>query len=433
MTEKCKIAIIGGGIAGLSAAWLLRNKFDITLYEAQARLGGHADTQTITLNGHAIGVDTGFIVYNERNYPNLVGFFAALGVATQASEMSFSVSIDKGALEYGGGTLPQLFAQKRNLASPRFLRMLSDILRFNRDAPNLLQSPASEGMTDESLGEYLSRKGYSAGFVEDHILPMGAAIWSASLAEMREFPARHFIRFFQNHGLLSVTNRPEWRTITGGSRHYVSRVRDVIGNSIRLASAVTRIERAEDSVLVTNNHATEHFDQIIFACHADEALALLASPTTAEQKLLASIRFQENLAVLHTDANLMPRRRSVWSSWNYLAADQASPQQKISLTYWMNKLQSLETSTPLLVTLNPEIPPDPATVLATRSYAHPQFDAGAIKAQQTLPSIQGKDRIWYTGAWTGWGFHEDGIAASVSIAEALGAEIPWRHRQRIAA
>jgi predicted NAD/FAD-binding protein len=433
MKQKHRIAIIGGGIAGLSAAWLLRNKFDITLYEAQARLGGHADTQTVELDGETVSVDTGFIVYNERNYPNLVGFFAALGVKTQASEMSFGVSIGNGDLEYGGATLPQLFAQKRNLASPRFLRMISDVLRFNRNAPALLKLPTTDGARNESLGEYLTRENYSAGFIEDHILPMGGAIWSASLAEMREFPARHFIRFFHNHGLLSISNRPQWRTVTGGSCHYVSHVRDALAGQIRLACAVSRVERTEDGVLVTSRDNIERFDKLVFACHADEALAVLAAPAATEKELLGAIRFQENLAVLHTDTSLMPRRRNVWSSWNYLARDHAAAQQKISLTYWMNNLQNLQTNTPLLVTLNPEFGPNPDKVLSRRIYTHPHFDAAAIKAQENLPAIQGKDRIWYTGAWTGWGFHEDGIAASVKIAEALGAEIPWRYASRMAA
>jgi predicted NAD/FAD-binding protein len=422
-SEKPKLAVIGAGIAGMAMAWLARDAFDVVLYEAEARLGGHADTQLVTLDGAEVAVDTGFIVLNDRNYPNLEGFFRELGVKTHDTEMTFGVSIGDGALEYGGSNLAQLFAQKTNLLRPRFWRMIQDILRFNREAPALLTSE-----TTETLGDYLDRNRYSAGFTEDHILPMGAAIWSASVAGMRAFPARHFVRFFHNHGLLTINDRPQWRTVTGGSRMYVEKLRAALGARVRSASPVRRVSRMADQVSVSTDHDTAMFDQIVLACHADQALAMIEQPTPEERALLGAVRFQANTAVLHTDPALMPRRKAVWSAWNYLSRDAADHGQAISVTYWMNALQGIKTSKPLLVSLNPLIPPDLAQVLLRRDYTHPVFDTAAMAAQAALPGIQGIDRLWFAGAWTGWGFHEDGIASAVRIAQALGLDIPWQAR-----
>ncbi|OYV63620.1 MAG: NAD/FAD-binding protein [Acidiphilium sp. 21-62-4] len=422
-SEKPKLAVIGAGIAGMAMAWLARDEFDVVLYEAEARLGGHADTQLVTLDGMEVAVDTGFIVLNDRNYPNLEGFFRELDVATHDTEMTFGVSIGDGALEYGGSNLAQLFAQKTNLLRPRFWRMIQDILRFNREAPALLTSE-----TTETLGDYLDRNRYSAGFTEDHILPMGAAIWSASVAGMRAFPAWHFVRFFHNHGLLTINDRPQWRTVTGGSRMYVAKLRTALGARVRSASPVRRVSRMGDRVSVSTDHDTAMFDQIVLACHADQALAMIEQPTPEERALLGAVRFQANTAVLHTDPALMPRRKAVWSAWNYLSRDAADHGQAISVTYWMNALQGIKTAKPLLVSLNPLIPPDPAQVLLRRDYTHPVFDTAAMAAQAALPGIQGVDRLWFAGAWTGWGFHEDGIASAVRIAQALGLGIPWQAR-----
>jgi len=419
--EKPKLAVIGGGIAGMSMAWLAREAFDVTLYEAEPRLGGHADTQLVTLDGAEVAVDTGFIVLNDRNYPNLEGFFRELVVATHDTDMTFGVSVGGGALEYGGSNLGQLFAQKSNLLRPRFWRMIQDILRFNREAPALL-----DGTSPETLGDYLDRNHYGPGFTEDHILPMGAAIWSASVAGMRAFPARHFVRFFHNHGLLTINDRPQWRTVTGGSRMYVGRVRAALEGHIRTGEPVRRIARHEGSASVTTDRDTQHYDQIVLACHADQSLAMIESPTEAERTLLGAVGFQDNRAVLHTDTALMPRRRSVWSAWNYLSRGAADHDQAISVTYWMNALQGLKTPRPLLVSLNPLVEPDPASILLTRHYTHPRFDTAAMDAQERLPAIQGTDRLWFAGAWTGWGFHEDGIASAVRIATALGLAIPWQ-------
>lgn len=420
MNRKPKLAVIGAGISGLSAAWLARHTHDVTLFEALSRAGGHADTQLVRVAGQNVAVDTGFIVYNALNYPNLIGLFAELGVATKPTDMSFGVSIGQGRMEYAGGELSQMFAQKRNLLRPRFWSMVNDILRFYRAAPELLA--ADPGV---SLGDWLAANRYGAPFIEDHILPMGAAIWSASVEGMRAFPVRHFARFFKNHGLLSLNDRPLWRTVDGGSRHYVSRMVEQLGD-VRLARPVRGVSRTEAAVVIhLDDGATETYDAAILACHADQSLAMIDHPTADETRVLGAFRFQDNLAVLHTDIALMPRRRAVWSAWNYLSDGEQDHSSTVSVTYWMNRLQSLDISEPLLVSLNPRHAPDPAKVLLTRQYRHPQFDAASMTAQTSIPDIQGKDRLYFAGAWCGWGFHEDGIAAAVRVAALLGITPPW--------
>jgi predicted NAD/FAD-binding protein len=412
--------VIGAGITGLSAAWLLRDAYDVTLYEAEPRAGGHADTQMVTLDGEIVPVDTGFIVFNNINYPNLVGFFAELGIAAHDSEMSFGVSKNNATFEYAGGDLKQLFAQPANILKPRFWRMVRDILRFNKQAPALLQT-ASQA----SLGEYLAAHKYGTGFIEDYILPMGAAIWSSSVEGMKAFPAKNFIRFFENHGLLKINDRPQWRTVTGGSKVYVERVLQKLKN-IRLDDAVTRVWREDDGIAIETPHGTARFNHVVFACHADQALALLENPLPREAEILGAIKFQDNEAVLHQDAALMPRRKLAWSSWNYLSQGKADQTQAVCLTYWMNLLQGLNTKLPLLVSLNPNIPIDQKLVLLRKTYRHPQFNAEAMQAQAALPEIQGLDRLWFGGAWTRWGFHEDGILSAVTIANGLGVTAPWQ-------
>ncbi|WP_239451430.1 NAD(P)/FAD-dependent oxidoreductase [Elioraea rosea] len=425
MEPRRSVAVIGAGISGLSAAWLLRDAATVTLYEAEPRLGGHADTQHVKVAGREVAVDTGFIVYNTLNYHHLTALFAHLGVATEASDMSFGVSIGEGALEYGGGSIPQLFAQKRNIARPRFLAMLRDIIRFYREAPRLL-----EGEDSLSLGEYLDRNGYGPGFVEDHILPMGAAIWSASVQAMHDFPARSFVRFFVNHGLLRLSDRPRWRTVTGGSRRYVARIEEALGAGVRKAARVAAVLRDETGVTIRlEDGASVRHDSVILATHGDEAMRLLAEPTAEERRILGAVRTQANRMILHTDAALMPRRRGVWSSWNYLARDSEDLRREVSLTYWMNRLQNLPTPVPLLVTLNPLQEPDPARVLLEKTYRHPCYDAAMIEAQRLLPSLQGANRTWFCGAWTGYGFHEDGIASAVAVARDFGVSPPWEAQE----
>ncbi len=417
---KPKLAVIGAGISGLSAAWLLRQQFDVTLYEAEPRAGGHADTQIVTLDGTEVAVDTGFIVFNNINYPNLVGFFKELGIAAHDSNMSFGVSKHNATFEYAGGELKQLFAQPSNIFKPRFWRMVLDILRFNKHAPDLLKTKSSQ-----SLGDYLAANHYSDAFAEDYVLPMGAAIWSSSVEGMKAFPARSFIRFFVNHGLLKINDRPQWRTVTGGSKLYVKRVLQDL-QDVKLGSAVLKVSRTNDGVMVSTASGSSLFDHVVFASHADAALAMIEAPTSREFEILDAVKFQPNEAVLHQDANLMPRRKLAWSSWNYLSQGRADQTQAVCLTYWMNLLQGMKTRLPLLVSLNPLIPIDPAKILLRKIYRHPQFNQAAMQAQDDLHEIQGKDRLWFAGAWTGWGFHEDGIASAVRIANALGVFAPWQ-------
>jgi predicted NAD/FAD-binding protein len=417
---KRKIAVIGAGISGLSAAWLLRETFDVTLYEAEARAGGHADTQVLTLDGETVPVDTGFIVFNNVNYPNLVGFFDHLGIASHDSNMSFGVSKNDATFEYAGGELKQLFAQPSNIFRPSFWQLIRDILRFNKQAPALLDTNSTQ-----SLGDYLTANKYSTSFTEDYVLPMGAAIWSSSVEGMKAFPAKNFIRFFVNHGLLKISDRPQWRTVTGGSRIYVARVLRDLAN-VKLAAAVSQVQRTDDGVAVTAAGHTATYDQAVFASHADQTLTMIENPTQAEEKILGAIKFQDNEAVLHQDIKLMPVRKLAWSSWNYLSRGKQDQADNVCLTYWMNLLQGMKTRLPLLVSLNPLIPIDPAKILLRKNYRHPQFNAAAMAAQENLGSIQGKDRLWFTGAWTCWGFHEDGIASAVRVANALGVTAPWQ-------
>jgi predicted NAD/FAD-binding protein len=425
-----RVAVIGAGIAGLSAAWLLRDTCEVTLFEAERRLGGHADTQEVEIAGERVAVDTGFIVYNEVNYPNLVGLFDALGVASEASDMSFGVSIGDGWLEYAGGAWPQLFAQKRNLVRPRFLAMLRDVVRFYREAPRRLMD-AEESLT---LGAFLAREGYGSAFVHDHLLPMGAAIWSASVEGMREFPARAFVRFFENHGLLRLSGRPRWRTVSGGSHRYVARIAADLDGCVSAGRAVLAVSRDDAGAAVhLEDGAAQRFDRVVLAVHGDAALRLLDPPTAAEHAVLSQVRYQDNAMVLHTDETLMPRRRGVWSSWNYLARGPADHRREVAVTYWMNRLQNLRTARPLFVSLNPFRPPPTGTVLVEKTYRHPQYDPAMLRAQALLPSIQGRDRVWFCGAWCGYGFHEDGIASAIAVAREFGVAAPWQAVPALAA
>ncbi len=417
-----RIAVIGSGIAGMAAAWLLSSRHQVTVYEKQDRVGGHSNTVTVPVENGEIAVDTGFIVYNDLNYPNLVALFEHLGVPTRASDMSFAVSLDDGALEYAGTNLATLFAQRRNLLRPRFWAMLRDVARFYREAPVLLERDEAESPT---LGAYLAARGYSRAFVVDHLLPMAAAIWSAPPAAMQDHPATAFIRFCQNHGLLRLKGRPQWRTVVGGSREYVRRLTARYADRIRLSHGAHRILRIADGVLVADRDGRfERFDHAVIATHADEALTLLDDTSPAERRILGAFPYQPNVAVLHTDARLMPRRRKVWSSWNYLG--RGSEGDRLCVTYWMNRLQSLPTKTPLLVTLNPAEPPRLETVIQSILYDHPIFNLAAMHAQGELWQLQGCRRTWFCGAYFGAGFHEDGLQAGLWVAETLGGvRRPW--------
>jgi uncharacterized protein len=419
-----KIAVIGSGISGLSAAWLLSQQHDVTLFEAGEKLGGHTNTVDVTVDGLTHPVDTGFLVFNHKTYPNLTALFAHLDVASVETEMSFAVSLDTPDLEWAGSSLATVFGQKRNLVRPAFWQMLADILRFNRESVAWLDSLPDE---DLSLRDYLQRGGYSRAFTDWYLLPMGAAIWSCPTGSMLDYPLATFVRFCRNHGLLQVFDRPLWRTVQGGGRAYVNKLAAQIGHDhIRLATPVRRVERCADGIRLTLPKGDENFDQVVLACHSDQALALLGdTASAAEQQVLSAIRYQPNRAVLHTDAALLPRDRSLWSAWNYSAGEDAGAGCPVSVSYLINRLQPLPFATPVVVSLNPERAPAPEKVLAEFSYAHPLFDGPAIAAQARLPEIQGVDRLWYCGAWGGYGFHEDGLRSGLQVAAALGCSAPW--------
>jgi predicted NAD/FAD-binding protein len=421
-----RIAVIGSGIAGMSAAWLLSRRYDVTVYEQDGRLGGHANTVEVTTPDGPLQVDTGFIVYNEETYPNLTAMFEHLGVPTRLSDMSFGVSLDDGALEYSSFNLQGLFAQAANIVSPRFWAMLRDIPRFYRAG---LRDVLSGNLPPMSLGEYLHAGGFCRAFEEDHLLPQAAAIWSTTPRAMRDYPAAAFLRFFHNHGLMRLTARPLWRTVVGGSRAYVERLTADYADRVRLGRGVTSVRRAEDGVWVRDvTGAVERYDDVVIAAHADQALALLEDPDANERRLLGAIRYTRNSAILHTDAGLMPRRRAAWSSWNHLGR-RGDPEAG-TITYWMNRLQGLPETVPLFVTLNSHIAPDPATVICRHDYEHPLFDAAADAAQRELWSLQGRRGTWFCGAWFGAGFHEDGLQSGLAVAEALGApRRPWSVEQ----
>lgn len=423
-----RIAVIGSGIAGNAAAWALSmgSPHEIVVYEQDERTGGHSATVEIDHDGTRLAVDTGFIVYNELNYPNLVALFAHLGVATQGSDMGFSVSADGGRREWAGrgeAMLDGLFARRRNIVSLAHYRMLGEMFRFNREAVADHHANRLGGMT---IGEYLEKGRYSACFRDDYLTPMGAAIWSMPPAKLLGFPAASFIAFFENHRLLHW-DRPSWRTVTGGSRAYVEKLVAPFRDAIRLGTKVTQVRRDADGVTVVD--ATGHrdrFDEIIIAAHSDQALAMLADASPLERTVLGDIAYRPNDVWLHRDPALMPRRKAAWSAWNVLA--QKDPDAELTLTYWMNALQGIDKAKPVFVTLNPVQPPRPELVFGRYSYSHPQYDRAALAAQARLPAIQGRDRIWFAGAWTGYGFHEDGLKAGLTAAEALGASVPWRPR-----
>ncbi len=417
-----KIAVIGAGISGLSCAWLLSRQHQVTLYEKDDRLGGHANTIGFDLHGQHINVDTGFIVYNPVNYPNLVALFDHLNVPNCETDMSFAVSVNQGELEYSGSGLAGLFAQKRNLLRPSFWRMLKDLHHFYRHSL-LIQQEAR--IRQLSLRELLAEQGYSSNFIYQHLLPMGAAIWSTPVEQMLDYPADSFMRFCENHGLLQVKDRPQWRTVVGGSQAYVSRIAAEL-DDIRLNSRIHRIIRQPGQVTVEDLHGgKEHYDDVVLACHSNQALAMLEKPSEAEQNLLSKLPYQRNQAFLHLDTNLMPRRKAVWSSWNYLAEGNQH-HQEVAVTYWMNQLQPLPTDTPVLVSLNPPVPPARDTIIHSQFYDHPVFNQQALLAQQQLWQLQGRQNTWFCGAYFGYGFHEDGLQAGLAVAEQLGSmHRPW--------
>lgn len=420
--RQLKIAVIGSGISGLSAAWLLSGQHHVTLFEASDRIGGHSNTVAFDTPTGKVAVDTGFIVYNERTYPNLTALFRHFEVPTAASNMSFAVSIGGGAFEYSGGTGLGLVAQPSNLASTRFWSMIADLLRFYRNAPRDLPT-----MSDMSLDEYLARNGYGRAFREEHLYPMASAIWSTPSMEVGDYPAAHFVRFCCNHGLLELWGRPQWRTVRGGSQEYVKRMLAGFKGRIVTSTPIGAIRRSAGRVEVTDfNGNIEVFDDVVIATHADQALRMLEDASETERRILGAFRYSKNEAVLHGDVGLMPKRRAAWSSWNYLAENSGGRGQP-SITYWMNRLQPLGSAAPTFVTLNPARPPQADTVIRREIYEHPVFDMGTERAQQELWSLQGVRNTWFCGAHFGSGFHEDGLQAGLAVAEDLGGlRRPWQ-------
>ncbi len=425
-----RIAVVGSGISGLAAAWLLSRRYRVTLFEAERRLGGHSHTVAVSLDGKAFPVDTGFLVFNHRTYPNLTALFETLGVQTVASEMSFSVSLAEPRLEWAGSSLTSLFAQRRNLMRPQFWSMLQDILRFNRETSLLAREGAA---VPWSLQEYLDREGYGRPFRDWYLLPMAAAIWSCPTGQMLEYPLSTFVRFCHNHGLLQIFDRPQWLTVGGGSREYVARMAQAL-DDVRLGTPVIGLRRDETGVSLQTAAGSERFDHLVLACHSDQALRLIGNTASGrELALLESIRYQPNRAVLHHDPLLLPSRRAAWAAWNYSAGAGEPGTQPVSVSYLINRLQPLPVAAPVVVSLNPHVEPRPDYRIADFEYDHPVFDRGAIAAQQRLPELQGWRRTWFCGAWTGYGFHEDGLNSALAVSAALGVEAPWKNSASIPA
>lgn len=413
-----KIAVIGSGISGLTAAYQLNKKYDVTLYESDERLGGHTATKTVVTESGTYQIDTGFIVFNEWTYPNFIRLMQALGVQSQPAEMGFSAFYPDGRFEYSGTNLNTLFADRRTLLSLRHWCMLADITRFNKQAVlDWQQGRLSDTMT---LGQYLRDNKYSSGFKDHYLMPMGAAIWSSSTADMQSFPIEFFVRFFHNHGLLSISHRPTWRVIKGGSKNYIAPLTESLKSKIRLRDKVLTVNRSGNGVTVRSQSGVCAYDQVVFACHSDQALALLAEPTMNEQNVLGAIRYRDNEVVLHTDTRLLPTKRRTWSSWNYCLSDR--PSQLPILTYNMNILQGLESPETFCVTLNAGDKIDPSKVLGRYTYAHPVFTRAAIGAQAQWLSVNGVHRTWFCGAYWHNGFHEDGVKSALQVAAGLGVE-----------
>ena len=427
-----RIAIVGAGISGLGAAHALARDADVTLYEAEGRLGGHTNTVDVTLDRISHPVDTGFLVFNERTYPNLIRLFAELGVPTTKSDMSFAVSVLHGRrrIEWSGTDLNGVFAQRRNLASPRFLAMLRDILRFNAQATHVADGLEAADPS-LALGEFLDLHHYGESFRQWYLLPMAAAIWSCPIETMLAYPVTTFVRFCHNHGLLQVNDRPQWFTVKGGAHQYVRRIAAGL-HEVRTGDPVLEVRRdpASRGVIVRSRSGSALFDHVVMACHSDQARRLLVDADGAERAIIGNVAYQPNRAVLHTDARLMPALRSVWSSWNYISDGALTP--SVSVTYLLNKLQPLPFTTPLLLSLNPTLEPKAATVIAEFDYTHPVFDRKAIEAQQRLPVVQGRRGVWFAGAWTGYGFHEDGLKSGLTVAAAIRRALGQAPLQRVA-
>ena len=420
MSSDLRIAVVGSGISGLVAAYLLQQKHQVTLLEKNKVIGGHSRTLVIAEGDREIPVDTGFIVFNEDNYPTLCRLFNELEVPSQKSNMSFGVSLHSGQIEYGTAPLSLIFAQKKNLLSIKHWQMLFGIRRFNKESLRLLDSKENP-----SLGDFLSANTYSQSFVERFIVPMAASIWSSAPKDILDFPAKHLIHFFANHGLLDAKDRKQWRTVTGGSKQYINRLLAAFQGEVRTEVDIKSLQRSDSGISLTfEDGKTETYDQVVLACHSDQALSLLAGSATEEEKsILGNIRFQSNRVILHSDSRLMPKKKKSWQSWNFLSESSHWGEPRVCLSYWMNLLQSIDSNDPLIVSLNPDNPPDKSLIKNVWDTQHPIFDQAAIDAQARLGEIQGKNGVWFAGAWQGYGFHEDGASSGLRVAEALGCTL----------
>ncbi len=411
-----RIAIVGGGISGLAAAWLLTREHEVELFERDARLGGHTHTHKVTMEGREYTVDTGFIVYNNENYPLLKRLFDELGVASQPTHMSFSVQDARSGLEYNAGSFGNLLANPRNLLDPKFLKMMGEIKRFYKEAHHLLETEGA----GPTLGDYLREQKYSPMFIEDHLIPMVSALWSAPSTQIMNFPGKYLIRFMRNHRMLQINGRPEWRTVTGGSSRYIDLMRKDWKVTERLDTPVLRILREEDFVRLATDDGEERFDHVVLACHSDQALALLGDPSENETSILGAIPYQKNDVVLHTDARLLPKKKKAWAAWN--AHVLVQPSSDCTVSYCMNILQSIDAPEPLIVTLNRTAEIDPEKIIARMDYRHPVYTSQSIAAQNRRVAINGQRRTWFTGAYWRYGFHEDGLRSAISVAKALDVE-----------
>jgi len=411
-----RIAIVGGGISGLAAAWLLSREHDVELFDRENRLGGHTHTHKVTLENRDYTVDTGFIVYNDENYPLLKRLFGELGVASQPTNMSFSVQDARSGLEYNAGSFGNLMANPRNLLDPKFLKMMGEVKRFYKEAHHLLETEGA----GPTLGEYLQEQKYSPMFIDDHLIPMVSALWSAPSKQIMNFPGKYLIRFMRNHRMLQVSGRPQWRTVIGGSSRYIELMRKGWKVKERLDTPVLRILREEDYVRLVTDDGEERYDHVVLACHSDQALKILGDPSEGETAILGAIPYQNNEVVLHTDPRLLPKKKKTWAAWNAYVS--AQPGAGCTVSYYMNMLQSIDAPEPLIVTLNRTADIDPAKIIARMNYQHPVYTTQSIAAQNRRVAINGQRRTWFSGAYWRYGFHEDGLRSAISVAKALDVE-----------